>query len=69
MSNYKIFSSALNHMFWGIFWSVFSKSALQKGQIFGANAPYLRVGFQISKSYTRIHKSGSIEWPKKFVLL
>ncbi len=44
MSYYKIFSSALNHTFWGIFWSVFPKFALQKGQIF-----YLRVGFQISK--------------------
>ena len=58
MSNQKIFSSALNHTFWGIFWSVFPKFALQKGQIFGTNAPYLSVGFQISKSYTRIQKIG-----------
>ena len=28
--------------------------ALQKGKIFGANAFYLRMGFQISKSHTRI---------------
>ena len=58
MSNQKIFSSALTHPFWGIFWSVFSKFALQKGQIFGADAPSLRVEFQILKSHTHIQKSG-----------
>ena len=40
-------------MFGGIFWSVFPKFALKKGKIFGADAPYSRVGFQISKSHTR----------------
>ncbi len=58
MSNKKIFSSVLNQTFWGIFWSIFPKFALQKGQIFGADAPYLRVGYQISKSHTRIQKPG-----------
>ncbi len=39
-------------------WSLFPKFALQKGKISGADAPYLRVGFQISKSHTCIQKSG-----------
>ena len=45
-------------MFWGILWSVFSKFALQKGQILGADTPYLRVGSRSSKWHTRIQKSG-----------
>ncbi len=54
----KLIKSALNHTFWGTFWSVFPKFALQKGKIFGADANYLRVGFEITKSDARIQKSG-----------
>ncbi len=57
-STVKIFESPLNHTFWGHFCPLFLKFALQKGQIFGAYAPYRRVGCQMPKWHTRVQNRG-----------
>ncbi len=68
-STAKIFKSLLNHTFWGHFCPPFLEFALQKGQIFGADAPYQRVGFQIPKWHTRVQKSGKSPPPPRDFLV
>ncbi len=57
-SNVKFSKSQVNHTFSGTFCLLFRKFALKQGQIFGADAPYLKVGFAIPKWHTRVKKSG-----------
>ncbi len=48
----------------------FVQICLTKGSIFGADAPYLRVGSRISKWHTRIQKSGKSpprEWNQDYL--
>ena len=57
-SNVKLSESQVNHTFLGTFYSLFLKFALKKGQNFGVDAPYRRLGFAISKWHTCVQKSG-----------